>query len=241
MKLHLEHLSWDSGFFGYKIGRIVLGPEADLQDLQALADTAAAEGYKLVYLFTNEVLPETFAVPHVKNLLLADRKVTYFQQLDNFTAEAYTVNIARYTNLTLDEKLLEIALQSGSYSRFAVDPNFKNKEFEKLYTEWILKSVSGELAKEVWVSLNELNQITGLITLGIKNKIPDIGLLAVDSQSRGSNIGKQLIQLAKARALDWGSNSLQVVTQLDNAGACRFYERCGFRQEKIEHIYHIWL
>jgi dTDP-4-amino-4,6-dideoxy-D-galactose acyltransferase len=34
---------------------------------------------------------------------------------------------------------------------------------------------------------------------------------------------------------------LDVATQLNNADACKFYERLGFNITRTENIYHIWL
>ena len=88
---------------------------------------------------------------------------------------------------------------------------------------------------------NPENQEAGLLTLGEKNGRADIGLLAVDAAVRGQRIGQQLVAAAHVQALAWGYTTLQVVTQGDNFPACRFYEKCGFTPESVEHIYHLWL
>jgi dTDP-4-amino-4,6-dideoxy-D-galactose acyltransferase len=63
----------------------------------------------------------------------------------------------------------------------------------------------------------------------------------VDRTARGKGIGNHLMNAAVARAREWGVDQIDVVTQQDNVGACRFYERCGFVPEKSENIYHIWI
>ncbi|MFC7666941.1 GNAT family N-acetyltransferase [Hymenobacter humi] len=133
-------------------------------------------------------------------------------------------------------------MQAGHQSRYQTDPRFAPDVYERLYTRWIENSVSGQAAREVLVYRSALGAPeAGLVTLRLKNGRVDIGLLAVDAHVRGQAIGARLVAAAQQRARAWGHAGVQVVTQLSNAGACRFYERCGFRAERVENIYHLWL
>ena len=140
---------------------------------------------------------------------------------------------------TLQEKLIEQAVQSGIYSRFNVDKKIGKEKYEEMYTLWMLNSLNHTIAKEVLVLL-EQNDLKGFITLGEKNKRADIGLIAVDHHFRGNGIGRILMESAEKWFSDKGYKTIQVVTQGDNYPACRLYERCGYEVETVEFFYHIW-
>jgi hypothetical protein len=48
------------------------------------------------------------------------------------------------------------------YSRFKVDPNFRNHEFERLYTQWIYNSFDSSKNARVFAYLSE-NKIQGVL------------------------------------------------------------------------------
>ncbi len=229
----IEYLEWDSNFFGYKIGEL-----KKYNDLEEQLKKAKDEKYVLIYAKNQE------AKRHDDYLKaggkLVDEKVTFLQiipQLDMFQLDN---NIKLYQKQDVSKELLSLALQSGVYSRFKTDTNFKNQEFEKLYAIWIENSIKKMIAKEVIVFELE-EKIIGLLTLGIKNNRSDIGILAVDGQSRGLGIGKKLMERAFIESQKLAQTSIQVVTQKSNIEACYFYEKQGFQIEKIENIYHFWL
>ena len=73
-------------------------------------------------------------------------------------------------------------------------------------------------------------QIAGQIILRKSwNGFAYIENLAVDSQFRKLGVGRKVI----AQAVEWAKaknlSGLMLETQNNNVGACRFYERCGFR------------
>ena len=53
--------------------------------------------------------------------------------------------IKEYTDMETNDELDGLAIQSGIYSRYKVDPNIAAEHFEKLYKLWILKSVNRTL------------------------------------------------------------------------------------------------
>jgi len=135
--------------------------------------------------------------------------------------------------------MIALSLQSGIFSRFATDPGFQNREYEKLYTEWIQRSVSGEIAISTLVAESDL-QTAGLITLGEKNGHAEIGLLAVEERFRGEKIGSELIKAADSLACESGFNQIDVVTQGQNQPACRLYEKMNFTLSRTVFVYHYW-
>ena len=235
-----ESLSWDSHFLGFSVGRLP-AQELSASELAAQVTAAREAGMALLYLVAAPGDKRSNASARQAGARLADRKVTFGMPV---AAEAWELPISRAIRPTVHStaRLESLALQSGEYSRFRLDPRFEASVFPRLYGLWLRNSLSHELAREVLVFEPEAGaEAVGLLTLGVKQGRADIGLLAVDEQSRGQQIGQQLVQAARQRAAAWGLAELQVVTQLDNEPACLFYRKCGFAEYTVEHIYHLWL
>lgn len=235
-----EHLPWDSATFNYKVARIIT-PTISPATLTELLTYLKQNDYRLIYWSINpkNVFLNIFA--EQAGGFLADEKVTFVTRLP---AEALLYNTAilaePYSGKQLTADLRRLAWQSGNYSRFKRDLNFKHNEFEKLYTAWLQNSVTKEIAREILV-YRQGNTITGFITLKVKNTIGSIELLAVDEPARRTGIGQQLLRAAFQQFSQWGCSEVQVSTQHRNRLACRFYEKNGFLLRNIENVYHFWL
>lgn len=225
--MKLTELDWDSAFFGYKVGKVTL--EADEFLPLIWPDTLL---YKLIYIFSKQQIINaqvngvTAQLVDVK--LLLGRQATSEKQQDE--------SILLLTKLS--DGLIDLAIQSGLYSRFKLDSTFKNKEFERLYTTWITSSIdSDDVVVFGYVSNH---QIVGFITLSTKNNAADIGLIAVDETQRGMNIGSKLIAMADVYAQQNGLTQITVNTQQENSSALKFYIKNGFDILNRTHIYHLW-
>jgi dTDP-4-amino-4,6-dideoxy-D-galactose acyltransferase len=235
-------LGWDSDFFGFGVARITAAT-VDTSALEAILAALRKQGVVLAYWSTDpRDMVAQEAARHNRGWL-ADEKTTFVIGLEKLrdsvvlpTAEP----VREYASSRVDAALYRLALQSGVHSRFFVDPRFPRSLFEKLYREWIRKSVTRVLAKSVLVA-GSADQITGMVTVGEKNGRGDIGLVAVDSASRGRGIGRSLV----GAALGWFAlhaySTAQVVTQRANTQACQLYLRCGFAVESVENFFHFWL
>jgi [ribosomal protein S18]-alanine N-acetyltransferase len=53
--------------------------------------------------------------------------------------------------------------------------------------------------------------------------------IAVDPQSAGRGLGRQLVAACEAEAADRGCAALRLEVRADNLGAIRLYEACGYR------------
>jgi dTDP-4-amino-4,6-dideoxy-D-galactose acyltransferase len=231
----IKRLDWDSDFCGYNVGEI----EGSLIGEEILA-TARKSNYKLLYFKIGENDEETIAKAKVLGGFNADKKILYLQDILKLPDFDIPDFVFSFNNAVIPNDLYDLALQSGIFSRFKTDKNFINHEFERLYRIWIEKSVAGTLAKEVFVAvLNE--KIEGMLTLGEKNERTDIGLFAVNQAQRGKGIGRRLFEAAVMKSKQMSVFSLQVVTQRDNKAACDFYEKIGFKKDKMEYIFHFWL
>jgi dTDP-4-amino-4,6-dideoxy-D-galactose acyltransferase len=225
----IRRLDWDSRFFDYEVGRFD-SSIIDILDLDLFIKSA--KYFKLVYLFSSTPINNPL-------LNLVDKKVTFYRKTENFHQN--TPQIQSFCNDSDSfENIRDLAIQSGKYSRFLIDKNFKNNEYEKLYSKWIESSVYDDRSLDIRI-FKEDNKILGFTTIEKKDdNLADIGLVAVDSEDRGKKIGTKLIENSINVAFKNGLQNIQVVTQLDNKPAVKLYSKCGFKICKTEYIYHYW-
>lgn len=235
-------LPWDSEFFSISVAQIA--PEAFKHDeLEGILHELKRGGVSLAYWAVDVGEVEAKKAAERLGGVLVDRKVTYGVNLDQAPPDRAGEDVASIR--VFDEnipsaKLFDLALQSGVYSRFNVDPKIPNERFESLYRIWIERSVNRTVADIVYVSDSD-GQMHGMITAGQKNGCGFIGLLAVDESMRGRNIGMALVDQAKQWFVEKGLKYAEVVTQGDNVAGCRLYEKCGFKLEKASNFFHFWL
>lgn len=227
--MEIIKLEWDTNFFGYKVGKVIAENELDEKVLKN-------NDYQLIYIFSREALPND--VVKKNKLFLADEKIDLITDISSLSFNKLpNKNLVELTEL--DNDLLDLAFQSGHFSRFKVDSNFKNKEFEKLYTAWIEQSIAHKNAEKVMGFLIN-SKVVGFVTIALKTNNFDIGLIAVDEKYRSLKIGKQLLEYVFNYALKKNVNNISVTTQKQNQGAVNFYFKNGFSVNRTTHIYHLW-
>jgi len=238
----IKYLAFDSDLFGYKVGEVAAGSAFSLI---ATLKVAELSSYKLVYIksFTKIPVSKPTTSPFY-NLILADEKISYQRPVNKAEENASLLpdhKICLYVNPIPEAQLIKLALQSGAFSRFATDLNFKNQEYQKLYSLWIHKLVTKEIPEEIWVYLNSENKLVGFFSIGFKTAEATISLLAVDETARRKGIAQALLQVALTRARLQGCTTLRVITQKANMPAVRFYEKAGFVCTNTIYLYHLWL
>lgn len=227
-----EILNWDSDFFGFKVGRIVINDirsEVIINDITYLKE----KGCALIYLISPEPLDIRYS--GAQDINLVDIKRSYILEKPKIIpvrniVRAYTGN---------SEVLYNLAFQAGEHSRFKVDKNITDNDFKRLYRLWIDNSLSKDFADYTLV-INSKDNPMGFITAKIKNHELSIGLFATNAEYRGRGIGTSLIQsIINEGALK--ELAIEVTTQASNKTACKFYENKGFKLNSEEYIYHVWL
>lgn len=232
-------LDWDSDFFGYKVAKI-RASNLDKDELKKLLSSLSDLNVKLVYWFVDPNDEISKKAAKYNNGFLADNKITYKIDLSNFHPKKIDKqHLHSYLNKPINKQLLSLALQSGFYSRFKRDKKFVRHEFIRLYKIWIERSINGEIAIDVIVYVDNIEE--GLITLEIKDDYGNIGLLVVDKKYQGKSIGSQLINAAFVKFKKYGIKKIKVKTQKKNVIACKFYEKIGFNLDMVQDVYHFWL
>tara|TARA_B110000285_G_C14954574_1_gene528510 strand:- start:234 stop:905 length:672 start_codon:yes stop_codon:yes gene_type:complete len=220
----IKSLGWDTDFFGYKVGRFDVKEGVQFLDNNFIQ---SAFNYRLVYVFAKKNIKLN------AGLKLCDTKVVFKKQssLVKINDSVAKFNVKEHSY----EELLSLALSSGKYSRFKLDNNFVNNEFEKLYQKWLDNNIANA---EVYVFIKD-KKVVGFVSLSF-DTIAHIGLIAVDEASQGQGIGLLLVKHCETEAMKLGYPILQVVTQKENIGAMKLYEKNGFTPESETNIYHYW-
>lgn len=226
----VEVLDWDSEFFGYKVGQIVLTENKKVDEAAILR---WSENFKLVYVISDS--EEKFKSSRIQLVDIKTRLTKKIKALRERFIDSNYIEGESYN----DQQLISLALQSGAFSRFKKDSNFVNDEFYKLYHKWISDSLNKKIADKVIVFKKELIP-KGLLTLSFKNTFAEIGLLSVDEFSRGEGIGQSLLMYADEITIAKGLMEVQVSTQLQNFPAMQLYKKVGYSILYKKYIYHIW-
>ena len=232
----IELLAWDSQFFGYPVAKIVFNQKG-IDDLDALFNQLHSQKIRLTYFIVSPDEKETNERILKKGGISVDQKTVFMKATEKHSDFSNT--IVDFHGTEVNEKLIELTLQSGVFSRFRIDKKFEKREYERLYIEWITKSIKKEIAFKTLVALKD-NDIIGITTLDDDKKYAHIGLVAVDETCRGQGIGSDLIHMADTIAFASGFKKIKVVTQLQNRSACKLYGKCGFHIESIANVYHYW-
>ena len=238
--MNVEYLKWDSDFFGLKIGKVINNERIPKSELKQLLNVAKAENYSLIYVFTPEKEKISEEILSETNSKLVDRKIVYSLNIEEKATENHP-EILDYSAAKLTAELLDLSYLSGHYSRFKSDKKLPNNAFQRLYKEWIEKSLNGVLADRVFVAMDSNKQIIGFVTLQIKESSAEIGLIAVSEKTQGKKTGTKLIDKCIQYLQEKSIKTLTVPTQLENTQACKFYEKYGFTTHSITNIYHFWI
>jgi dTDP-4-amino-4,6-dideoxy-D-galactose acyltransferase len=234
--MNIKFLDWDSNFFGKKIGSIDLTPNF-WDELDHIFKMGKDGHFELVYGFLNVKDKQTMIHESLKNDYQTTN-VIYRKKLSNNLA-IMDAHIRIADPISDASSLKDMALQAGHSSRFVKDLQLGLNAGQKLYDTWIENSLNKNIAHEVLVY--DKDGISGFITLKYNDNHTEVGLIAVDARFRNQNIGSKLLEAAEVYGQQHQCEYIKVGTQIENANACRFYERNHFVSESYSQIYHFWL
>jgi dTDP-4-amino-4,6-dideoxy-D-galactose acyltransferase len=213
-------LPFDSSLFGYPVGKCQLDEFWDEADF-----LNEAKEFRLVYIFSRKPVPIHSGCIH-----LADIRLTFGKELRHF--ESTDILISPYSG-ELTKVLLDLALESGVYSRFHTDPAFDQEEYKKLYTLWIKNALENQ---EVLLA----ERMAGFVSCQLSEEKAQIGLIAVAQNRRGQGWGKKLVRAAEALAFENGARYMTIGTQQVNVPATSLYQSVGYKEIDRVWVYHWW-
>lgn len=233
MNFEKKNLAWESSFFGYKVSKISL--TSDFDQINSILEFVKQQDDELIIL---ETLNDKISNELGKNSFV-ENKIEYSFDLINFdesTEIPFHNLITNYENIN---EIYYLALEAGHQSRFRLDTKMKSFEFEKLYFEWIFKSIKSQFDNEV-ITLTHNNKHVALITLRYNLNTAQIGLISILPEFRSKGFGRILLNIAKSRAKENKCNTLTVATQDSNLAAKAFYEKNQFMLSNRKNIIHLW-
>ena len=225
----IQKVDWDTYFFSYNVGRISLNEEDefDVENFKLYKND-----FKLIYIFSKKPLDSlTFT--------LAEEKLNFKKKIDHKVLNK--TNPVYFNPLIHSQKeLFELALISGTFSRYKLDENFTNQEFYKLYEKWIDNSINNinSKTKIIIYLINDI--IVGFTIFSLKDSNVNIELIAVNGDFRGRGIGTELIKQVENIAKYFNCETIDVNTQGINNSSIRLYEKNNFLCINKTYIYHYW-
>ena len=230
-QIKYEYLAWDSVFFGYQTGKLIID-NFDECSLDAKIKNADVE---LLYIFDDTLSEEVDKMLISIVAVKYDCRMEYERTLADHCDFSVDQNIEFYNGKLTDE-LENLAYSSGKYSRFKKDKKLQ-PFFEALYKRWILSDLEDENRLLV---VRNTDQIIGFLSFSINGKTANISLFSVNRNNTGKGLGTKLYQALECFLVKSGVTKVTVCTQQENTGACGFYEKLGFKLVEQQNIYHLW-
>ena len=220
-------LEWDTEFWGVRVGRVTEdAPGFEAVDAWAHENEAAC----LYFLCPDE--PGAAIRAEEAGYRLTDVRVELSRPVGE---EASSLRAARPED---EEPLRRMARANHRITRFYADPNFPEDRCDDLYETWIRRSLEG-WADAVLVAESE-GRPAGYVSLHDRDGTGSIGLIGVDPDARGRQLGRELVLGGVAWCADRGLAEVTVVTQGRNVPALRTFESCGFRTTDVGLWFHKW-
>ncbi len=233
--MHIQSLPWDSAFFEYAVSRLNVVNDVSEDVLRKELFVGEDNNYDVcyIYVYHNKEAISSFLLS--AGAILYDHKVTFRKALIPLEDNESDKSVTELKELT--QEAIDIAVSSGVYSRFYLDPHFKSKQ-PLLYKQWITNCFENDNGKVFGIIQNgELAAIAGV---SVFECVGHLELIAVNPKYRRRGFAKKLIQAAERFYLDSGASAAEVVTQLDNNAACRTYQSCGYSMIEAVDVWHFW-
>jgi dTDP-4-amino-4,6-dideoxy-D-galactose acyltransferase len=220
----IDTLTWDSEFFGRRIG-VLTGPVPAEREVAAELSAAADAGF--MYVICRPPIDDLRAVRTLERagFYLTDLGVTWSVSTEAYllTADAGADGEIRLAGEDDVPALSARAATLFPLSRFYHDPFFAAEEADRLHAVWVANAVRGAAADAVWI-LPE----AGFVTCRLAPGGGDVVLIGVYGERRGAGVGRRLMTAALAWFASRGVATVRVKTQVRNLPAMNFYRRLGF-------------
>ncbi len=239
----LRTLTWDTQFFGFKIGR-VLPSRLDTTGLAAILELAKQERFRCLYFQADPDDAETVSLAEEEGFHLVDVRIVLEHPFDDRPAPVPRYPTPEAVRLGPPHRkdipaLEEIAIETGHTSRFRFDRNFPADACARLYHAWLHKALTDDSASVIVAYWHD--SPVGLIACAEAEEVGHIQLAGVYSPYRSHGIGTALVQ----GSLDWFRQRevarAEVVTQARNVLAQRLYQQMGFFTRRMTLYYHKWI
>ncbi|MHB8880749.1 MAG: GNAT family N-acetyltransferase [Thermodesulfovibrionales bacterium] len=213
----IVELTWDSEFFGRKIGRINSVPSEI--ELKGMLGDAVEKQYK--YLTCRLSAAEISTVQRLERsgFYVTDVGVIMGRTLDD-PGEPMIHPVEGVAADAIRIRKIAAGLFRGG--RFYQDPFFTPEEADRLYQAWAENSLKGSADKVFYIDDR------GFIVCKTDGAAGNIPLVGVTAENRSQGVGSSLVRQALLWFKQEGAGSVTVKTQAGNKRAISFYQKQGF-------------
>jgi len=237
--MEIQYLPWDSNFFNFKIGKIIIQDDNNF-DLNTFKEIVAKDQYDLIYIYKyNSLLKQNIIFS--LNLDLIDIVVEMSKE---FSSQSIYKRPFELKNTLTKKELAEsylIAEQTSLVSRFHKEPMIADFLTKKLYREWVDNSLNKSFADGIFIEKIH-NSVVGIhvIKTDLENKTGYCSLIGVRSDIKRKGVGRKLWNQSFNY---WAEQNIiekvQVPFSLQNKESLNFHLNMGFnRVEEIRYVYH---
>ena len=238
----IDYMSWDSKFFGKEI--YGLHTKSYTPSIKNKIDVMIVQKQiDLIFFLCPSSDSKSIDFALKDGFKCVDERLTYLVTKLEFNSAILDGNVLISRSTLQDITSLEsISVKTKWDTRYYNDENFPRDRLKKFYSEWVKKSVSGDLDHMVF-HIKEAGTIVGFVTIKKgSNNIGSIGLITVAEEAQGRGFALQLAAYAVNILLDdFGCAGVEVVTQQKNIAACKTYEKLGFKIYNKSKWLHKWI
>lgn len=134
-----------------------------------------------------------------------------------------------------DNSIQEILKIIARTSRYYKDTELGEESCFKIYNQWLINSFLGYAKKIFFLFYKEV--IIGFTTLKEKDEKIWVDLIGISADFQGKGLGDLLIDKCKQYCQE-NKKELWVITEGENIGASKFYQKNGFLIQDLELVFH---
>lgn len=161
---------------------------------------------------------------------LVEVSLVFFQQYICEKIKEKNDFVVREAKVDDQQRVIEIAGNSFTNSRFHQDPNIGLETANKIKSDWVRNYFNGTRGDQMFIAENS-GQVIGFLQL-INNAID---LIAVDNKFQGQGVGSAMISKANEKI-----GVLQAGTQSTNISAIKLYQNNGLQFSSAQLVVHKW-
>jgi len=231
----LNHLDWDTDFFGVMTGKAILNQPLELKEWIALHEQLIQ--YELVMIENRDSEP-------INSQLIAAHTNAFISDIKIQLVKMINVNESLFDNVVVIEAMDTnndvIDISDFQFSRFTSDPYLKMRGGDKVYSEWLMNSFNTRNKYFALYNNGSNGKLGGYALFSFTDSYCTIELFAVSNENIGKGIGKELFKAVEKTAHLRDVIELRVEAQFRNLRAINFYHKMGCRQVGCHEVYHLW-
>ena len=131
----------------------------------------------------------------------------------------------------------QLATLLGETSRYFKDSRIPRDRALAIYDAWITNSLVHGYAGEAILAYDG-ERLAGLNTLRFHGQVGTVDLIGLQDRYRNAGLGHVLLEHGFVACRERGATRVRVVTEAENVGACRFYQRHGFVAVSTDLVWH---